>query len=1805
MRSWFKTSISTGILLLFPSSALVLGQVYPAVTASPLYAYHTARVEKSAVQPTRNRYMKISNGSSTSSTSVEILNEPPTLDAIDAVTMAEDAGTQTITLTGISAGALGEIQILSLDVSADNPDLFETLSVAYTQGLSTATLTIKPAANAFGATPITVTVDDGAAENNIATQEFTCTITPVNDPPAFDLIGDVLIDEDEPLYSIAVENISSGALEDQTVSFEIISSNESLIPTPDMVYDGTSLSGLLSFQPLANRNGEADITVRAIDSGDGDNTYEDTFTITVEGMNDAPTLDEIGDVSVNEDAGAQIIPLTGITAGPEETQVLTVTVSIDDESLFEDFSVDYTSDEQTGTLTLVPAANASGTASIMVTVQDDGPDTGLQENSITRTFSFNIIQTNDPPDFDDLDPVTIQEDSGEKVVTVMNITPGVGEEESQTVTISATSSNTAVIPDPVVNYTAATGQATLTFQPQANRFGDVVMTVTAQDSGGEITTKDFTVTVENINDAPTLDVINPVTVDEDAPLQIITLTGLSAGPFEDERQQVTVTHTTNKPELFTTLTVDYVAPGNTATVNFQPAPNVSGTATVTITLEDNGSAALPHQAKTSQSFTITITPVNDAPVITGQAPLSVNEDQAIGILLSHVTFTDSDNTSGFTLNVLSGSHFTVSAGNVVTPEADYYGTLSVPVTVSDGAKASDPFDLQITITPINDAPEIIGQQPMATGEAEPVEITLDQLTVRDPDNTYPDDFTLTVLSGTHYVVSGHVVTPSADFNGVLSVQVYVTDFSSNSDTYELHILVNSVNDAPVITSQSVPVSVAEDNAVTLSIDQLTIDDPDNTYPDDFVLTVLSGDNYSFTGNTITPALNFNGTLKVAVSVSDGLSNSAPYDMEVTVSPVNDVPVITGQNALSTDEDVSITLSLSNLIVTDPDNTFPNDFTLFASSGENYTVANQTITPAADFSGVLTVPVRVNDGAAYSDFFSLTIQVNASNDVPVITGQSPSPVEVLEDEAFTINFNNLVVADPDNTYPDDFSITLQSGSHYTYSNQTITPEANYTGTLSVGVRVNDGAQSSDVFSFGIVVVGENDVPVITGQKSLSVAEDNAITLSITDLVVSDPDNTFPNDFSLTVLTGENYTLEGATVHPADNFFGTLTVPVQVNDGIDISAPYSLSIQVSSVNDQPSFDPLSNMILDENAPQQTITITNISPGPLETQSFGVRAKSGNLALIPDPEVSHSSPNTTATITFTPNTNQTGTAIITVSVIDNDLSEFSRTFTVQVMDINGAPTLNDITYGPIQEDAALQSIPLAGITAGPNESQVLTVSASSDKPDLFETFEVVYQSPATTGTLRVKPKANQFGTTAITVRVQDDGSNEVPNTNFVEKQFQLVIHAVNDLPVFTSTPVEAAVPGELYQYTMTATDVDEGDAITFVAVTKPAWLTLSQSTSGQGVLKGTPPATASGPVTVKLQAKDKAGAVASQNYTILVNAHPTVSDFSVETSEDVSVVPGAINFETAFSDADGQTLQAIMLAELPRHGSVLLGGTALTVGAEVSATNLDNMQYVPEENFNGKDTIRWQASDGIVFSIGSAYVLITVEAVNDPPVISQLEDTAMEYGIGEGPRRASTEFVAVDVDNETLRGAEIGFRRLNFVSGQDMLAFEDTDQIKGVYDVQSGILSLEGEASLVAYNSAIRSITYENLSDVFSGEEIVKTLFYTVSDGDALSVTRDREIKLVDNFVDLTIPNGFTPNNDQVNDTWIISNIDRYPEASIRVFNMMGQEIYSSRGNYQGWDGTYKGKLLPIDTYYYTINLNLPYRKKEYKGSVLIIR
>src|SRR5690606_22055399 len=251
----------------------------------------------------------------------------------------------------------------------------------------------------------------------------------------------------------------------------------------------------------------------------------------------------------------------------------------------------------------------------------------------------------------------------------------------------------------------------------------------------------------------------------------------------------------------------------------------------------------------------------------------------------------------------------------------------------------------------------------------------------------------------------------------------------------------------------------EDQTITISLDQITVTDPDD---DSFTLVLSSGASYTASGNNVVPARNFSGTLSVVTMVNDGENNSEPFNLQIQVTPVNDPPVITGQVALKTRPGEPLTILSSHLTVSDPDNQYPDGFTINISPGNNYALSDHAITPAADFQGDLSISVTVSDGLLVSAPFPLIINVSTTpvNGIPFISGQLP--LEVNEDESITLKLTDLEIKGLEEMENKNFSITVFRGNNYTARSNIVTPDLNYHGELSVDIALTDGARTGNIF-----------------------------------------------------------------------------------------------------------------------------------------------------------------------------------------------------------------------------------------------------------------------------------------------------------------------------------------------------------------------------------------------------------------------------------------------------------------------------------------------------------------------------------------------------------------------------------------------------------------------------------------------------------------------------------------------------------------------------------------------------------------------
>jgi Cadherin-like domain/Bacterial Ig domain len=229
------------------------------------------------------------------------------------------------------------------------------------------------------------------------------------------------------------------------------------------------------------------------------------------------------------------------------------------------------------------------------------------------------------------------------------------------------------------------------------------------------------------------------------------------------------------------------------------------------------------------------------------------------------------------------------------------------------------------------------------------------------------------------------------------------------------------------------------------------------------------------------------------------------------SHANEAPVVMGQAELSTPEETPLTIMLTDLIVSDPDSVYPTDFTLTMQGGSNYSVSGNTITPSADFSGDLEVPVTVNDGTVDSAVFTLSVTVTAVNDPPVIS----SIPDQVTDEDTSLGPIAFTVGDPE-TPAENLTVTATSGNQNLVPDAnialggsgvgrtlTVTPAADVNGVAEIRLTVTDGVDSATC-TFLLTVVPGNDAPTAIGLSKNTVDENQPVGTLVGVFSTEDPD-----------------------------------------------------------------------------------------------------------------------------------------------------------------------------------------------------------------------------------------------------------------------------------------------------------------------------------------------------------------------------------------------------------------------------------------------------------------------------------------------------------------------------------------------------------------------------------------------------------------------------------------------------------------------------------------------------------------------------
>ena len=572
--------------------------------------------------------------------SVAAVNDAPSFVAGADVVVGEDAAAQTVAgwATAISAGPANESgQTLAFQVSNDNNGLFSVQPVVSAAGV----LSFTPAANANGQALVSVTLrDDGGSGNGgddtSPTRTFTITVSPVNDLPVAADGSDTVV---EDAASLAVD-LRGLVADPETADANLVYTVVAGPAAAAGLLSATGTNGVFSFVPAADYNGTASFTYSVTDRGDPDNcaplgpactaartSAVRTFTITVSPVNDLPSVSATpAAVSLLEDGVAASVQVDGADLETVSANLLVTVTQVPANGVLRRgaavLAVGSTFTGTPATLTYTPDPDFNGADLFAVKVTDTGDGAAAARDSAELVVPVSVAAVNDAPSFVAGADVVVGEDAAAQTVAgwATAISAGPANESGQTLAFQVSNDNNGLFSvQPVVS-----AAGVLSFTPAANANGQALVSVTLRDDGGSgnggddtSPTRTFTITVSPVNDLPVA-ADGSGSVVEDAASLAVDLRGLVADP-ETADANLVYTVVAGPAAAAGLLS----ATGTNGVFSFVPAADYNGTASFTYSVTDRGDpdncaplgpACTAARTSAVRTFTITVSPVNDAPV---------------------------------------------------------------------------------------------------------------------------------------------------------------------------------------------------------------------------------------------------------------------------------------------------------------------------------------------------------------------------------------------------------------------------------------------------------------------------------------------------------------------------------------------------------------------------------------------------------------------------------------------------------------------------------------------------------------------------------------------------------------------------------------------------------------------------------------------------------------------------------------------------------------------------------------------------------------------------------------------------------------------------------------------------------------------------------------------------------------------------------------------------------------------------------------------------------------------------------------
>lgn len=1283
----------------------------------------------------------------------------------------------------------------------------------------------------------------------------------------------------------------------------------------------------------------------------------------------------------------------------------------------------------TGTL------NSNGAAGFSYTVTANSQ----VSNTATSTFTLNPVA--DIPVAANITPAAFNEDT-QSIIT-LSYTDG----DADLATACSISSPTNVTVTQACACAAGTCTVGVTGTSNYSGAASFQYTVTANSQVSNTATATLAITA--VGDAPVAANITPAAFNEDIQ-SIITLS------YTDADADLATACTISSPTSVTVTQACACAAG-TCTVGVTGTANYNGAAGFSYTVTANS------QTSNVATATLTISPVDDAPVAANITPAAFDSNTQSVITLS---YTDVESHLATTCAITSPTNVTVTqacacaAGTCtvgVTSTLNYSGSASFNYTVTANTLVSNSATATLTINSTASAPVAANISPAAFNEDAESTITL-SYTDADSDLATTcaiaglTNVTVTTPCSCSVGVCSAGITGIANHNGAASFTYTVTANSDVSNSATATLLLTPVDDAPVATN----ITPASFNENVQSIITLAYTDVDSDQA-----TVCSTSNLSNVTVTqacacaagvctvgVTGTLNYSGAagFDFTVTANSVVSNTASATL--TILPVADAPVAANITPAAFNEDTQSTITLS---YTDAESDLATSCAI--SSPTNVTVSSACacaagvctvgVTGPSNYNGAASFTYTVTANSQISNSATATLTISAVDDAPVATNITPAAFNENTQSIITLAYTDIDSSASACTISGETNVTVTQACACAAGTCTVgvTGTLNYNGAASFNYTVTADTVVSNSATATLTINFVNDPPVAANITPAAFNED---VQSIVTLQYTDADSDLATVCSITSPTNVTVTQACACaagtctvgVTGTANYFGAASFAYTVTANSQASNSATATLSITSVDDVP----VAANITPPSFNEDIQSIITLSYTDVEDQATACSISALSNVTVTQPCACAAG---TCTVGVTGTANYSGAASFNYTVTANSVVSNTATATLTIVMVNDPPVAANITPAAFNED--VQSIITLSYT-DPDSDQATTCTISSPS-----NVSVTQACACAAGicTVGVTGSSNYNGAASFgyTVTANSQTSNTATAT--------LSITPVADAPVAINITPAAFNEDVISNITLVYSDA-EGDLATSCAT---SGLTNITVTTACTCVVGT--------CTVSVRGNTNYNGIASFNYTVTANSQTSNSATASLTISSVEDAAVATNTTPAAFNEDTQSIITLTHTDVDSQSTscAITSPTNVTVTqACACASGVCTVGVTGTANYFGAASFAFTVSSNSVTS-NSATATLNITSVNDVPTISA-----------------------------------IGTQSGNMNSPTPSIAFTVTD-VETSLNCASSITMTSSDTGLVANGSVAWSGSAPNCSAIITptnGASGATTITFTVSDG-----------------------------------------------------------------------------------------------------------